>query len=225
MTISSCFLSTKNQIEQVANDNGREPLSVQLVAVSKYSTVESILEAYSAGCRVFGESRVQDLLQKIEALPKDIQWHLIGSLQKNKVRKVIGKCVLIHSVHSFPLLKKIDECSLEEGVKTSILLQVNVSGEESKQGLSIKEWRELLPSILLLKSVKVEGLMTMAPFTEDKAIIKECFNKLKNFREELLPFKTDLHTFAHLSMGMSMDYPIAIAEGATLVRVGSAIFS
>lgn len=183
----------------------------KLVVVSKYQPLSKILEVYGEGCRDFGENRIQEALEKIAEAPADINWHLIGSLQKNKVNKALGKFSLIHSVDSFELAEKLSRSGQE-----SVLIQVNTSGESSKHGLSIEEWRPFLDSLFSLPNLKIEGLMTMAPLTEDIKIIRQTFRKLRLFGEELkLP---------QLSMGMSHDYEIALEEGATIVRIGSAVF-
>lgn len=183
----------------------------KLVVVTKNQPLSKILEVYQEGCRDFGENRIQEALGKMEVAPQDINWHFIGTLQKNKVNKAIGKFSLIHSVDSFELAEKLSKKTEE-----SILLQVNTSGESSKHGPSIEEWRPYLESLFCLPHIKILGLMTMAPLTEDTKIIRQTFRKLRQFGEELkLP---------QLSMGMSHDYEIALDEGATIVRVGSAIF-
>lgn len=198
------------------------PPKVTLVAVSKGFSWENVKPAYDAGCRNFGENRIQEALPKIEEAPKDIQWHFIGPLQLNKVRKAIGRFVLIHSVDDPKLAKKISECSLEVNLVTSILLQVNTSGEESKQGLSPTEWREAFKEVKDLPGISIRGLMTIAPLTEDKERIRSCFADLRLFRDELVDdYKISL---PDLSMGMSHDYHLAIEEGATLLRIGSQIF-
>ncbi len=184
--------------------------------MTKGHTPEEMMPLYHAGCRNFGESRVDAALEKIQQLPKDIDWHFIGTLQKNKVRKVIGKFKLIHSVDSPELAKKISECSLEAGLKTSILLQANASGETTKHGLNPEEWLKRYGEVEELKGIVVEGLMTMAPPVKDEKIIRNCFAALRNLGEKLKTY--------HLSMGMSQDYPLAIAEGATLLRIGSSLF-
>lgn len=184
----------------------------KLVVVTKNQPISKVLEVYQAGCRDFGENRIQEALLKIGEVPADVHWHFIGTLQKNKVNKAIGKFALIHSVDSYALAEKISQSG---GAK--ILLQVNTSGEVSKHGLSIEEWRPSLESLFSLPNLQIEGLMTMAPLTEDTAIIRQTFRKLRLFAEELkLP---------ELSMGMSHDFEIALEEGATLVRIGSALFN
>lgn len=192
-----------------------------IVCVSKYHSIPQMLDIYHQGCRDFGESRVQEALAKMEQMASDIRWHLVGTLQKNKVRKVLGKFALIHSVDTPELARKISECGQEEGMTTNILLQVNTSGESSKHGMSPKEWKQVYKELLQLPNIKIQGLMTMAPLTEDQEIIRRCFASLRLFKDELdgpvaLPY---------LSMGMSHDYPIALEEGASHIRLGRVLFS
>lgn len=204
-------------IEQIALRCGRDPASITVVAVTKGHPWHDIEPLYHEGCRIFGESRIQEAEEKWKESPKEILWHLIGALQKNKVRKAIGHFTLIHSVSSYEIAKKISECSVQAGVMTSILLQANTSGEPTKQGLSPYEWKLIFSDLLQLPGLQVQGWMTMAPLVEDTRIIRQCFADLRRLRDELghLP---------HLSMGMSHDYRIAIEEGATLVRIGTALF-
>lgn len=187
-----------------------------MIAVSKTYSVDAVREVYGAGCRDFGESRVQEALPKIELGASDLRWHLIGTLQANKVRKVVGKFCLIHAVDSLELARKISSCSQEMGIESQVLLQVNTSGETSKRGLSAGQWEPHLNEVMALPNLQVEGLMTMAPLTEDEQVVRECFRRLRQFRDQL--------RLRHLSMGMSHDYPIAIEEGATLLRIGTVIF-
>lgn len=212
------YPSVLKSVEKLAVDAGRNPAEVTLVVVSKTRTIEEMMVAYNNACRDFGENRVQELIGKIELMPADVRWHLIGTLQKNKVNKVVGKVALIHSVDTPRLAEAISQASVREGIKTSILLQVNVSGESSKHGLSPIEWEGYLYETMQLPGVEIQGLMTMAPDTEDLAIIRKTFSELA-----LLQKKWKVGT--HLSMGMSQDYPIAIQEGATILRIGTAIFS
>lgn len=199
------------------------PQSIQVVAVSKGQSIDSIMKVYQEGCRDFGESRVQEALEKMKTAPDDIAWHFIGSLQKNKVSKVIGKFKLIHSVDSFELAEKISELSLQEKLVTSVLVQVNASGELSKHGLSPNECQEQFTRFLGLSGIHVQGLMTMAPFVENEEAIRQCFRNLRQLRDQLQTVHQ--HSLPLLSMGMSHDYPIAIEEGATLLRIGTAIFT
>lgn len=219
------YLIIKEKIKEIAKKCGRDSNEIKLVVVTKNCPIEAIQEVYKCGARDFGENRVQDVLEKISLLPQDIQWHFIGSLQNNKVNKVVGKFALIHSVDSLHLAKKINEESEKIGVITSILLQVNTSGEGTKHGLDEDGWRAVLDDVNKLNHVKVKGLMTMAPFTEDEEIIRSCFRKLRNFQDEMKQYVREPDIFEDLSMGMSNDYKIAIEEGATILRIGSAIMS
>jgi PLP dependent protein len=195
---------------------GRSLDEITLIAVTKHHPLEEILPIYEEGIINFGESRVQEALPKMEDAPKFIHWHLIGHLQKNKVKKVIGKFHLIHSVDSLELAESLSRASGEGGITTNILLQVNVSGEAAKQGLSREEWEKVKREVCSLPHLKIEGLMTMAPLTEDVDLIRRVFRDLRKMR--------DVWGLKHLSMGMSHDFEIAIEEGATLLRIGSAIF-
>lgn len=211
-----------DHIVQVAKRSGRDPSTITLIAVSKGHPWNVFAPAYEAGCRDFGESRLIEAQAKMKEAPSDIRWHLIGTLQKNKVRKAIGSFALIHSVDTFELAEKISQCSEEAHLVTSILLQVNASGEATKHGLSPQEWQHYIEPLLALPAIRLEGLMTMAPLTDDEKIIRNCFSTLRIMRDTLASqFKP--HPFRHLSMGMSHDYPIAIEEGATMLRIGTAL--
>ena len=194
------------------------PTNVQLVAVSKTKPVSAIEEAYAAGQRIFGENKVQEMVAKFDLLPKDIEWHLIGHLQKNKVKYIAPFVSLIHGINSIDTLKEIDKQAKKNNRIISCLLQAKIAQEESKFGMSFEEIESILNSTLLseLKNIKIVGLMGMASFTEDSIQITNEFKSLKTFFDT-----TKLST---LSMGMSGDFKIAIAEGSTMVRVGSAIF-
>jgi len=209
------------EISETALACGRNPKEITLVAVSKGYPWDLVQPAYDAGCRVFGESRMQEALAKITAAPTDIHWHFIGTLQKNKVAKAIGAFSLIHSVDTPELALKISQCSQERGVVTPILLQVNTSGEASKHGLSEELWKPHLESLFQLPAIRIEGLMTMAPFVEEEKVIRRCFSRLREMRDR---YELNHLTLRHLSMGMSHDYRIAVQEGATLLRIGTAIF-
>lgn len=211
----------QNKMTEAAHACGRPVEEVQLVVVTKYQPIEAIREAYEAGCRVFGESRVQETEEKIPLLPNDCEWHLIGSLQTNKVGKALGLFKIIHSVDSLGLAKKIAALSQQP---TSILLQVNVSGEKSKHGLPPDEWEQIIDRMNELPHLQVKGLMTMAPFTKDEKVIRTCFRTLYDLQHKWKGRMRDPAMFTELSMGMSNDYPLAIQEGSTLVRIGSALF-
>lgn len=219
------YTQVTQQVKEKALQCGRKPEEITLIAVSKTYSVQSIQSVYQEGCREFGESRVQEALEKIPELPSDCKWHLIGSLQSNKVGKAIAAFQLIHSVDTFQLAQKISNVSEMRGMTSSILLQVNTSGEVTKHGLSAEEWERALDLVNQLPNIKVEGLMTMAPFTQDQQIIRVCFRKLYQLREVWRSQMKNPTLFHHLSMGMSHDYLIAIEEGATLLRIGAAIFN
>ena len=218
------YLRLLEDIAQIAQRAGRDANSITLVAVSKGYPWTRFQPAYEAGCRDFGESRLQEALPKIAEAPSDIRWHLIGSLQKNKVRKAIGPFTLIHSVDTFEIAEKISQCSQEAHTVTPLLLQVNTSGEATKHGLSEEVWERSLEAILALPAIRIEGLMTMAPLVDDEKVIRQCFANLRKLRDKWAA-QLPQQSFYHLSMGMSHDYPIAIEEGATLLRIGTALLS
>ena len=212
------------KVRDHASRCGRDPGDVTLIAVSKGRPIEAIMEVRQAGCRDFGESRLQEAKQKIPSLPNDCKWHFIGALQSNKIGQVLPLFHLIHSVDTPSLAAKISAACRRRGVSASILLQVNTSGEVSKQGLSPEAWEKYLDEINQLAAIRVEGLMTMAPLIEDEREIRSCFARLFTLRERWQKKMREPEHFHHLSMGMSHDYLIAIEEGATLLRVGTAIF-
>lgn len=200
------------------------PQSVKLVAVSKFHPSEAVLEAYNAGQRLFGESRVQELVAKYNTLPKDIEWHMIGHLQTNKVRAIAPFISLIESVDSVRLLECINREAERCGRVIDCLLEVHITDEDSKSGWDIDLLRTYLRSgaINALKNISIRGIMGMATFTEDEAVIRADFERLAAIKHELEPLFGE--QFDILSMGMSDDYPIAIECGSTQVRVGSSIF-
>lgn len=198
------------------------PQDVTLVAISKTKTNEEILEAYEAGQRIFGENRVQELEVKHQELPKDIEWHMVGHVQRNKVKDMAAFVSLIHAVDSLRLLNRIDREAKNNDRVIDCLLQVKIAEEETKHGMDENELRELLQSkeFKSLENVRIKGLMGMATFTDDESQISREFEKLKKIYDSL---KED-YDFTILSMGMSGDFPIALNHGSNMVRVGSAIF-
>ena len=212
--------SIKNNIQQIKSEI---PTSVTLVAVSKTKSNEAIIEAYNGGQRIFGENKVQELAQKHEDLPKDIQWHLIGHLQTNKVKYIAPFVQLIHAVDSLKLLKEISKQAIKNERIINCLLQVKIADEESKFGLSFLDTENLLNNneIKELKGVNIIGLMGMSTNTSDKNQIENEFNNLKQFFEQL---NTQHPTLNTLSMGMSGDFQLAIKQGSNMIRVGSTIF-
>lgn len=216
--IASRFHAIEERIRAAALRAGRQPAEVELVAVSKTHPAESVREALEAGQTIFGENRVQELVSKAPLLPSTARWHLIGHLQKNKIRKVLPVVDLIHGVDSLELAREIDRIAAELGLFPRILAEVNVSGEQSKFGFTPDKIREDMAELLALPRVQLEGLMTIAPFVEDPEEVRPYFRSLRALRDE---FATPLPV---LSMGMSGDFEVAIEEGSTMVRVGTAIF-
>ncbi len=203
------------------------PATTKLVAVSKFQPNEVIMEAYSAGHRLFGESRPQELLAKVPSLPSDIEWHFIGTLQSNKLKMVLPYATLIHSVDSERLLTQIENYSLRNNLKVQVLLQVHIAQEETKQGFTPESLLELINKFRSEhpSSVTIRGLMGMATFTDDESLIREEFSLLTSLFEKIrlmnIPY---LDSFDQLSFGMSDDYHIAVEMGSTLVRIGTSIF-
>ena len=214
--------SLRSRMADAARRARRDPAAVGLVAVSKTHPAESVREAFEAGQTVFGENRVQELLAKAPLLPGAVRWHLIGHLQKNKIRKVLPAVELLHGVDTTDLAADIDRVAGELGLFPRVLLEVNVSGEGTKFGFPPDVLRTQLDTLLALPRVQVEGLMTMAPYSEDPETARPVFAALRRLRDELAGQSgTPLPV---LSMGMSGDFEVAIEEGSTLVRVGSALF-
>jgi len=202
------------------------PKGVTLVAVSKTKTQHTIMEAYRAGQRIFGENKVQEMTEKWKELPKDIQWHMIGHVQRNKVKYMAEYVSLIHGIDSFKLLKEVEKQAAACGRTIHCLLQLHIAEEDTKYGMSAEEARALLTSEAFkqMRHVKITGLMGMATFTEDTRQIKKEFLHLKTIYEELKQFPGENTAFSTLSMGMSGDYSIAVDCGSTMVRIGSGIF-
>lgn len=198
----------------------------RLIAVTKTKPEEVLLEAYEAGYKRFGENKVQEMTAKYESLPKDIEWHMIGHLQTNKVKYMAPYVALVHSVDSFKLLKEINKEAVKNQRVIDCLLQIFIAQEETKFGLSEEEAVEILTSQALkaLKNVRIMGLMGMASNTEDEQVIRNEFRGLRSLFESFKKYNNEQINMQELSMGMSADYTIAMEEGSTLVRVGSAIF-
>ncbi len=217
-------MSIPEQIQNICNEL---PPQVRLIAVSKFHSPVTIMEAYCAGQRIFGESKVQELSGKYDVLPKDIEWHFIGHLQSNKIKYIIPFVSLIHSVDSVNLLQEINKQGEKIGKQINVLLQIHIAKEETKYGFSEKECFDFLDSgtYRTLTHINICGLMGMATFTEDMDIVRSEFRTLHSFFNKLKQtFFLSENNFKELSMGMSEDYQIAIEEGSTLVRIGSKIF-
>ena len=225
MGITERYAGVKEEVERVCRACGRNPEKVRLVAVSKTVGLEGVEEAYRAGARDFGENRPDQIVPKHAAYPQ-ATWHFIGNIQSRRIHDIVDAATLIHSVYQEKHARKINEVALERGIVQDILIEVNVSGEESKSGVTPAEAETLVRACEDLPAVRVRGLMTMAP-QGDLARARECFAGLKaladKIREGLSPDKA--LSFDELSMGMSEDWREAIEEGATIVRIGRAIFS
>jgi len=221
--IADNLAAVRLRMAAAASRAGRDPDEVRLVVVSKTQPVEQIALAKAAGVRLFGENRVQEALEKIDALAgQGLHWHFIGHLQKNKVKYIIGRFELIHSVDSVDLAERISALGLKRREPTSILIQVNVSGEAAKSGVRPDDLEETLKAAAGLAGVRVEGLMTIPPYDPDPEASRPIFSRLRELAKEFDGVGGG--SLKELSMGMSGDFEVAIEEGATLVRVGTAIF-
>ena len=214
----------KKRISEAAKAAGRNENEVTLIAVSKTKPVEMIKEAYDTGIRDFGENKVQEIMKKYPLLPSDIRWHLIGHLQTNKVKYIIDKVCMIHSVDSLKLAEEISRQAVKHNVTVDILIEVNVAGEDTKFGVKPEDTIDLCRSISTLPGIRIRGLMTVAPFTSDPEENRPVFCALRQLFVDIDGKNIDNVCMDCLSMGMSGDYTVAIEEGATFVRVGTSIF-
>ena len=203
---------------------GRNRGDVTLIAVSKTKPVSMLEEIYAEGIRTFGENKVQELTEKYDQLPADIKWHMIGHLQRNKVKYIVDKVSLIHSVDSYRLAEEINIQAKKHQVTVPILIEVNVAGEDTKFGVRPEETLQLVEEIASLENVRIQGLMTIAPFVEDPEENRVHFRRLKQLSVDIDSKNIDNVHMEILSMGMTNDYMVAIEEGATMVRVGTGIF-
>lgn len=214
----------EKEIQAACRRSGRDREEVTLIAVSKTKPVSELREAYDLGVRVFGENKVQELADKYDELPKDIHWHMIGHLQRNKVKYIIDKVDLIHSVDSIRLAEAIEKEAAKRNIQVNILIEVNVAGEESKFGVSPSELPEFVEEVAKFPHIQVQGLMTIAPFVEDSEENRAIFERLRKLSVDIKDKKVDNITMRVLSMGMTNDYSVAVEEGATMIRVGTGIF-
>tara|TARA_R110002073_G_scaffold242529_1_gene404553 strand:- start:5930 stop:6595 length:666 start_codon:yes stop_codon:yes gene_type:complete len=208
------------------NITSQLPEHVTLVAVSKTKPVSDLMEAYKAGQRIFGENKIQEMVEKHEQMPKDVEWHMIGHVQRNKIKYMASFVSLIHSVDNFKLLKEINKQAQKNNRIIDCLLQIKIAAEDSKFGMSVQQASKILQSqeFLELKNVYIKGLMGMATFTDDKTKIEREFKFLKNTFDNLKKLQNENCEMKTLSMGMSSDYKLAIDCGSTMIRVGSSIF-
>ncbi len=220
--LSDRLQAIRDRITAAAQSCSRDPASVELLAVSKTFPVEAIREAVDAGQLLFGENKVQEILAKAPQLPANLQWHLIGHLQSNKVRKVLPHAKAIHSIGSLDLARDVDRIAGELGLFPQVYIEVNLAAESSKHGFSAEQLRASLEALYALKRLEIQGLMCIPPFDADPTKSRPYFTHLRELRDELE--QRSGSPLPRLSMGMSHDFDIAIEEGATIVRVGSAIF-
>lgn len=216
--------TVEDRIQAACRQCGRNREEVQLIAVSKTKPVEMLEEAYACGCRDFGENKVQELVDKYERLPKDIRWHMIGHLQRNKVKYIVDKVSLVHSVDSLRLAEEISRQAEKKQTELDILVEVNIAQEESKFGTSRAEAAQLVEEIAKLPCIHVKGLMTIAPFVEHPEENRKYFRQIKELSVDIEKKNIDNVSMSVLSMGMTNDYMVAVEEGATMVRVGTGIF-
>ena len=213
------FETVEKNVANACARAGRDRSEVTLIAVSKTKPVEMLREVYDAGARDFGENKVQEICEKYDKLPSDIKWHMIGHLQRNKVKQVIDKVTLIHSVDSYRLAQEISVQAQKKGLSIPILIEVNIAGEESKFGISADDTIQLVEEIAALPNLKIQGLMTIAPYVVDPEENRLYFRQIKQLSVDIKNKNIDNVSMDILSMGMTGDYEVAIEEGATIVRV------
>ena len=223
MTVRENLKTVQEKISRACRRAGRNPSEVGLVLITKNVSVEKIREAYEAGVRDFGENRVQELCSKQPGLPSDIRWHFVGRLQTNKVKSILGGVHLLHSLDRLALAEEIQRQAERKNLVVDALVQVNTSGEPTKSGFAPGEVLEAARKLLSLNRIRLRGLMTIGPLTDDESFVRSSFVALRNLREALQK-KFSRENFSHLSMGMSSDFEIAVEEGATFVRIGTAVF-
>ncbi|MDT4372301.1 YggS family pyridoxal phosphate-dependent enzyme [Blautia coccoides] len=224
MSVCENYLAVEEKVKEACRRAGRNRDEVTLIAVSKTKPMSMIEELLPLGVMDFGENKVQELTAKEEALPSGLHWHMIGHLQRNKVKYIVDKAYLIHSVDSLRLAEAVSQEAVKKGVTANILIEVNVAGEDSKFGVAPEETAALAEAISKLPNIAVKGLMTIAPFVENAEENREVFRNLRKLSVDIEEKKFNNVTMAVLSMGMTGDYEVAIEEGATMVRVGTGIF-
>ncbi|MCU6685486.1 YggS family pyridoxal phosphate-dependent enzyme [Dorea acetigenes] len=218
------FEEVEKKIQAACDRSGRRREDITLIAVSKTKPVDMLKEAYDFGTRIFGENKVQEITEKYDALPRDISWHMIGHLQRNKVKYIIDKVDYIHSVDSVRLAETIEKEAAKHNLTVKILVEVNVAGEESKFGLSPEEVLPFIEEISEFSHIQVCGLMTIAPFVENPEENRPYFSRLRKLSVDIDSKKVNNVNMSMLSMGMTNDYEVAIEEGATMVRIGTGLF-
>lgn len=216
--------AVEKNIQEACQRAGRDRKDVTLIAVSKTKPLSDLMKAYEAGARAFGENKVQELVEKMPQMPDDVHWHMIGHLQKNKVKYIVGKVDLIHSVDNTGLLEEINKRAEKAGVKQDILIEVNIADEDTKYGVRADEAEEFYVNAMSFPYVNVRGLMCIAPNAENPELNRQYFVKLKKIYVDIMNRIGHNSRVDVMSMGMTGDYQVAIEEGATMVRVGTGIF-
>ena len=222
--IAENLVQVHKNITEAALLAGRDPAEITLIDVSKTKPVSMLMEAYDAGERVFGENKVQEIMDKYDQMPQDVSWHMIGHLQRNKVKYIVGKVAMIHSVDSLRLAETIEQEAAKAGTVVPILLEVNVAEEDSKFGLAVPEVLPLIEQIADFPHIRIQGLMTIAPYVTDPEENRPVFRQLKKLSVDIEAKNINNVNMNVLSMGMTGDYAVAVQEGATMVRVGTGIF-
>ncbi|MBU5314156.1 YggS family pyridoxal phosphate-dependent enzyme [Tissierella carlieri] len=224
MSIQSNIIMIEENMEKALKKSGREGEKVELIAVTKTIDIDRINETIRVGISNIGENKVQELEKKYDLIGDTVNYHMIGHLQTNKVKNIIGKTRLIHSLDRLSLAKELDKRSKNNAIVTDVLIQVNVAEEESKFGLKVEEVLYFIEEILDFKNIKIRGLMTIAPNTTDEILLRKIFRTLYNLKENIKNKNYENLSMDYLSMGMTNDYELAIEEGSNMIRVGSAIF-
>lgn len=222
--VAENLAQVQKNINESCSKINRDPNEVTLIAVSKTKPVEMLKEAYDAGARVFGENKVQEIVDKYDQMPSDVKWHMIGHLQRNKVKYIVDKVAMIHSVDSLRLAETIEKEAAKKAVIVPILIEVNVAQEESKFGLKPEEVLPLIEQIADFSHIRIKGLMTIAPYVDNAEENREIFRELKKLSVDIAAKNINNVPMSVLSMGMTGDYMVAVQEGATMVRVGTGIF-
>jgi len=222
--LQEVYNSVETRIQAACDRSGRVRSDVTLIAVSKTHPAEMIQDYYDIGLRAYGENKVQELADKIKVLPEDISWHMIGHLQRNKVKYIADSVSMIHSVDSVRLAETINSEGAKCGRVIPVLIEVNVAEEDSKFGVTVHEVLPLIEKISTFPNIHIEGLMTIAPYVEDPELNRPIFAKLKNLSVDIKAKNIDNVSMNALSMGMTGDFEVAIEEGATMIRVGTALF-
>jgi len=222
--IKENLATVEQNITEACKRAGRAREEVTLIAVSKTKPISMLQEVYDTGIRNFGENKVQELCEKMDELPSDIKWHMIGHLQRNKVKYIVGRVALIHSVDTYRLAEEINIQAKKKNIIVPILVEVNIAGEESKFGTSAEDAILLVEDISKLENIRIKGLMTIAPYVVDSEENRQYFRKIKQLSVDITTKNIHNVSMEILSMGMTGDYAVAIEEGATMVRVGTGIF-